>query len=100
MEAVKKLLSIIPGVELVEHRRAARRDPGQQPRRLPKFKHELIERELAAVAEAGVDILATVYHAYHREFATPATAAASRSSTSWSSSARRSASTARTYTSG
>ena len=59
---------------------------------LPKFKRELVERELPAVADAGVTTLATVYHACHREFAMPATAAASRSSISWSCSARGSAS--------
>jgi heterodisulfide reductase subunit D len=34
---------------------------------LPAFKRELVARELAAVADAGVTTLATVYHACHRE---------------------------------
>ena len=34
---------------------------------LPDFKRELIARELAAVADAGVTTLATIYHACHRE---------------------------------
>jgi hypothetical protein len=33
---------------------------------LPKFKRELVSRELAAVADAGVTTLATIYHACHR----------------------------------
>jgi heterodisulfide reductase subunit D len=34
---------------------------------LPDFKRELVQRELAAVADAGVTTLATIYHACHRE---------------------------------
>jgi hypothetical protein len=34
---------------------------------LPKYKRELVQRELAAVADAGVTTLATIYHACHRE---------------------------------
>jgi len=34
---------------------------------LPQYKRELVQRELAAVADAGVTTLATVYHACHRE---------------------------------
>jgi len=34
---------------------------------LPAFKRELVQRELAAVADAGVTTLATIYHACHRE---------------------------------
>src|SRR5580704_2774209 len=34
---------------------------------LPAFKRDLVARELAAVADAGVTTLATIYHACHRE---------------------------------
>ncbi|HVB18006.1 MAG TPA: hypothetical protein VNF04_15815, partial [Stellaceae bacterium] len=34
---------------------------------LPKYKRELVQRELQAVADAGVTTLATIYHACHRE---------------------------------
>ena len=43
---------------------------GFAPKRLavlPEFKRELVARELAAVADAGVTTLATIYHACHRE---------------------------------
>jgi len=72
MEAVKKLLSIIPGVELVELDvpRIGTQANTISP---PKFKQELLEREFRLAAEAGVTTLATVYHADHREICDAAT---------------------------
>ena len=72
MEAVRKLASIIPGVELVELDVPR---VGVQANTIspPKFKQELIEREFRLAAEADVDILATIYHADHREICDAAT---------------------------
>jgi heterodisulfide reductase subunit D len=65
--AVKKLLSIIPGAELVEIDVPRVGTQANTLAQLPKFKRELAEREFAAVADAGVTTLATIYHACHRE---------------------------------
>ena len=65
--AVKKLLSIIPGVELVEIDVPRVGTQANSLAQLPKYKRELVQRELAAVADAGVTTLATIYHACHRE---------------------------------
>src|SRR5947207_9415838 len=65
--AVRKLLSIIPGVELVEIDVPRVGTQANSLAQLPKFKRELVQRELAAVADAGVTTLATIYHACHRE---------------------------------
>jgi Fe-S oxidoreductase len=65
MEAVRKLISIIPGVELIEL--DVPRVGTQANTVMAKFKQELLEREYRAAAEAEIDILATVYHADHRE---------------------------------
>ena len=67
MEAVRKLLSVIPGAELVEIDVPRVGTQANSLAELPKFKRELVQRELAAVADAGVDTLATIYHACHRE---------------------------------
>ncbi len=67
MEAVKKLLSIVPGVELVDIDVPRVGTQANSLAALPAFKRELVRRELAAVADAGVTTLATVYHACHRE---------------------------------
>jgi Fe-S oxidoreductase len=67
MAAVKKLLSIIPGAELVEIDVPRVGTQANSLAQLPKFKRELVQRELAAVADAGVTTLATIYHACHRE---------------------------------
>jgi hypothetical protein len=67
MEAVRKLLSIIPGAELVEIDVPRVGTQANSLAQLPKYKRELVQRELAAVADAGVTSLATVYHACHRE---------------------------------
>jgi heterodisulfide reductase subunit D len=65
--AVKKLISIIPGVELVELDVPRVGTQANSLAQLPKFKRELIEREFRAVVDAGVTTLATIYHADHRE---------------------------------
>jgi len=65
--AVKTLLSIIPGAELVEIDVPRVGTQANSLAQLPKFKRELVERELRAVADAGVTTLATIYHACHRE---------------------------------
>ena len=67
MAAVRKLLSIIPGAELIEIDVPRVGTQANSLAQLPKYKRELVQRELAAVADAGVTTLATVYHACHRE---------------------------------
>jgi len=67
MAAVKKLLSIVPGVEFVDIDVPRVGTQANSLAVLPAFKRALVERELAAVADAGVSTLATVYHACHRE---------------------------------
>jgi heterodisulfide reductase subunit D len=66
-QAVRKLLSIIPGVELVEIDVPRVGTQANSLAVLPEFKRDLVRRELAAVADAGVTTLATIYHACHRE---------------------------------
>src|SRR5689334_24279007 len=65
--AVKKLLSIIPGAELVEIDVPRVGTQANSLAQLPVYKRALVQRELAAVADAGVTTLATIYHACHRE---------------------------------
>ncbi len=65
--AVKKLISIIPGAELVEIDVPRVGTQANSLAQLPKYKRGLVQRELAAVADAGVTTLATIYHACHRE---------------------------------
>jgi heterodisulfide reductase subunit D len=67
MAAVKTLLAIVPGVELVDIDVPRVGTQANSLAALPAFKQELVRRELAAVADAGVTTLATVYHACHRE---------------------------------
>src|SRR5438105_7797880 len=65
--AVKQLLSIVPGAELVEVDVPRVGTQANSLAQLPKYKRELVQRELAAVADAGVTTLVTIYHACHRE---------------------------------
>jgi heterodisulfide reductase subunit D len=67
MDAVKKLLSLVPGVEFVDIDVPRVGTQANSLAVLPDFKADLVRRELAAVADAGVTTLATVYHACHRE---------------------------------
>lgn len=64
--AVRRLLRLIPGLELVE---LDVQHVGMMRNmiRLPKVKNSTREAAFKAAAEAGVDTLATVYHACHRE---------------------------------
>ncbi|MGH7098897.1 MAG: heterodisulfide reductase-related iron-sulfur binding cluster [Stellaceae bacterium] len=70
MEAVKTLLSIIPGIELVELDVPRIGTQANSLAALPDFKRGLREREFTAAADAGATTLATVYHACHREICT------------------------------
>src|SRR5437667_2274603 len=65
--AVKKLLSIIPGAELVDIDVPRVGTQANSLAQLPKFKRELVQRESQAVSDTGVTTLATIYHACHRE---------------------------------
>ena len=67
VDAVKKLLSIIPAAELVEIDLPRIGTQANSLAQLPEFKRALVQRELAAVDDAGVTTLATIYHACHRE---------------------------------
>jgi heterodisulfide reductase subunit D len=66
-EGVIKILSAIPGIELVdlEQPRVGYMCNSLAP--VPEYKRELHARELAAAAAAGVDCLVGIYHACHRE---------------------------------
>jgi heterodisulfide reductase subunit D len=67
MAAIKRILTAVPGVELVElpvHRASTMANHLDV---LPVFKQRLRDEEFAAAAAAGVTTLATVYHACHRE---------------------------------
>jgi heterodisulfide reductase subunit D len=71
MEAVKKLAAIIPGLELVELDVPR---VGVQGSMLPAaLRQELMEREFRLATAAGVDILATIHHADHRDICDAAT---------------------------
>lgn len=67
VDAVKKLISIIPGAELVEIDVPRVGTQANSLTQLPEFKRNLVQRELQAVADAGVTTLATIYHACHRD---------------------------------
>ena len=66
-EGVVKILSAIPGIELVdlEQPRVGYMCNSLAP--VPDYKRELHARELAAAEAAGVDCLGGIYHACHRE---------------------------------
>jgi len=66
-DAARQLLAATPGVEVID---LGIPDPGLMSnsfRALPDFRRDLHARELQAAADAGVDALAAVYHADHRE---------------------------------
>jgi hypothetical protein len=71
MDAVRKIASAIPGLELVEL--DVPRVGTQANTVLPKLKKELLDREFQAAFDAGVTTLATIYHADHREICDAAT---------------------------
>jgi heterodisulfide reductase subunit D len=66
-DGVKKLLSSIAGLELVELDVLRAGSMSNSLSVLPEFKNSLREQEFRAAAEANVTTLATVYHACHRE---------------------------------
>jgi Fe-S oxidoreductase len=67
MAAVKKLLSIVPGLEFVDIDVPRVGTQANSLAQLPEYKRKLVQQELRAVVDAGVDTIATVYHACHRE---------------------------------
>ncbi len=66
-EGVVKILTAIPGLELVdlEQPRVGYMCNSLAP--VPEYKRELHARELTAAEAAGVDCLVGIYHACHRE---------------------------------
>jgi len=66
-EGVVRILSAIPGLELVDlgQPRVGYMCNSLAP--VPAYKRELHARELAAATAAGVDCLVGIYHACHRE---------------------------------
>jgi heterodisulfide reductase subunit D len=97
--AVRKLLAIIPGVELIEIDVQRVGTQANSLAVLPAFKRELVARELAAVAMPALPRSRRSTMPATASFAMSATGAASRSSISWSSSAKGSVSMPRISTS-
>jgi heterodisulfide reductase subunit D len=67
VEAAQELLNAVPGVELVDLGQPAIGLMSNYFRALPAYRRELQRNELDAAERAGVDVLAAVYHADHRE---------------------------------
>jgi heterodisulfide reductase subunit D len=67
MDQLKRVLRAVPGVEVVDLEVPRVGTMSNSLSVLPEFKKELREHEFRAAAEAGVDTLATVFHACHRE---------------------------------
>ena len=67
MVAVKKVLSAIPGLTVVELDVPVVSTQASHLSVLPKFKAELRSREFQAAAEAGVTTFASIFHGCHRE---------------------------------
>jgi hypothetical protein len=67
MIAVKKVLSVIPDLEVVELDVPVVSTQASHLSVLPKFKAELREREFRAAADAGVTTFASIFHGCHRE---------------------------------
>ena len=67
MVAVKRVLSAIPGLQVVELDVPVVSTQASHLAVLPKFKAELREREFAAAAAAGVTTFASIFHNCHRE---------------------------------
>jgi len=67
VEAAIRLLTAVPGVELVDLGLPAVGLMSNALRTLPDYKRQLQLRELEAARDAGVDALVAVYHADHRE---------------------------------
>jgi heterodisulfide reductase subunit D len=67
VEAAEALLRAVPGVELVDLKQPAVGLQSVNLGVLPAYKRELQLKELEAARDAGVDVLAAVYHSDHRE---------------------------------
>jgi hypothetical protein len=67
MDAVKRVLRAIPGLEVVELDVPIVSTQASHLSVLPKFKAELREREFRAAAVAGVTSFASIFHGCHRE---------------------------------
>jgi heterodisulfide reductase subunit D len=67
MAAAERILRAVPGVELVDLGVPAIGLMSNALATLPEYKRELYRRELDAAQSVGVDALAAVYHADHRE---------------------------------
>jgi len=68
VEAAVKLLTAVPGIELVDLGQPAVGLMSNALRTLPDYKKKLQLQELEAARDAGVDALVAVYHVDHREF--------------------------------
>lgn len=67
VEAATELLQMVPGVELVDLKQPAIGLMSNFLNALPEYKRNLYLAELEAAEKAGVDALAAVYHADHRD---------------------------------
>lgn len=67
MVAVKSVLRVIPGLDLVELDVPVMSTQASHLSVLPQFKEELRQREFAAAAAAGVTTIASIFHACHRD---------------------------------
>ena len=67
VDSARRLLRAIPGLDLVELEVPRVGTMSNSLSVLPDFKTKLREREFAAAKAAGVDTLATIFHACHRE---------------------------------
>ncbi len=70
MDAAKRVLRAIPGLEVVELDVPIVSTQASHLSVLPKFKAELREREFREAAKAGVTTFASIFHACHRELIT------------------------------
>jgi heterodisulfide reductase subunit D len=67
VEAAIKLLTAVPGIELIDLGQPAIGLMSNVLRTLPDYKMKLQLQELEAAREAGIDALVAVYHVDHRE---------------------------------
>ena len=67
VDSARRILRAVPGLELVDLEVQRVGTMSNSLSVLPDFKAKLREREFAAAEAAGVDTLATIFHACHRE---------------------------------
>jgi hypothetical protein len=67
VEAATKLLTAVPGIELIDLGQPAIGLMSNALRTLPDYKKKLQLQELEAARDAGIDALIAVYHVDHRE---------------------------------